>query len=373
MSLSEGRKVFRAAVLSVVKHDYLPRAVASHPRMKVVVVADDGDRPDWVHQRNQLFADELGVPYVRDVERAIADHDVQVAVVGSETERHCDLSVRAVNAGLHVVQDKPMSNRIAECDRLVDAVERRRVKFLMWNRNFMPALLQAREAVEGGAVGRLQAIHVDFYFAKDAGPLKGSRRAGDPPINWLERQIEAHADGSDGGVGQDPMGELEVQGIYALAYLSMLTGARVQEVFALTTAHFHQAHFDNDVDDLASVSLRMEGGLVGTLCLGRIGAASHPELGPINLHLMGTEGALVISEPLPQAAIHYRDQPPEEYRLQRIANENDFLLVEDFVRAIDTDGTTILDVRNSRAICATVLAAIKSGRCRNPVRVEHRE
>ena len=35
-------KIFRAGVLSVVKHDYLPRAVAAHPRFELLVVADDG-------------------------------------------------------------------------------------------------------------------------------------------------------------------------------------------------------------------------------------------------------------------------------------------------------------------------------------------
>ena len=114
---------FRFASLSVVKHAYMNVAMAAHPRFEPVVVADDADQPDWVHERNQEFADEYNIPYVRDVERAIADYDVQVAVVNSEAERHCDLSVRAADAGLHVVQDKPMSNRVSECDRVVEAVD----------------------------------------------------------------------------------------------------------------------------------------------------------------------------------------------------------------------------------------------------------
>src|SRR5438445_7780118 len=94
-------KRFRCAVLSVVKHDYVPRGVAAHPRFELVVIADDPDRPDWTHQRNQELANEFKIPYVRDVEKAIGDYGAQVAVVSSEAERHCDLSVRAANAGLH--------------------------------------------------------------------------------------------------------------------------------------------------------------------------------------------------------------------------------------------------------------------------------
>ena len=369
MSPSNPSNPFRVAVLSVVKHAYLPRGVAAHPRFELVVVADDASQPDWVHERNQEFATERGIPYVRDVDRALSDYDVQVAVVSSQAERHCDLSVRAANAGLHVVQDKPMSTRLAECDRLVEAVERNRVKFLMWNRNFLPALVQAKQAIEAGLIGQPYAIHVDFYFSKDAGPPKGSRKPGDAPINWLARQIEAHADGSDGGVGNEPMGELEVEGIYPLAYIRMLTGVEAVKVFARTTAHFHQAHVDNDVDDLATVTLEMDRGILGTLCIGRIGAASHPDIGEIKIHVLGSEGAMVISEARPEVGIHYSGQPPTEFRNVRIANENDHLLMENFARAIDNNTETALDARAGRAICATVEAAVASAKSGQPVAV----
>jgi predicted dehydrogenase len=207
-------------------------------RLRAVVVADDPDQPHWVHQRNAQFAQEFGIPYVRDVEQALADYGCQIAVVSPEAERHCDLSIRAVRAGLHVVQDKPMSTRLSECDRLVAAVEQNNVKFMMWNRNFLPALNKARDAIQGGAIGKPYAFHVDFHFAKDAGPPKGSRRAGDPPLGWLDALIAAHVDGSDGGVGREPMGELKVEGIYPLAYLRMLAGAEVRRVFARTASHY---------------------------------------------------------------------------------------------------------------------------------------
>lgn len=361
-SESPQHDTFRVAVLSVVKHDYLARAVAAHPRCRPAVVADDPDLPEWVHQRNRQFAEEFGVPYVRDVERAFTDYGAEIAVVSSEAERHCDLSVRAARAGLHVVQDKPMSTRLSECDRLVEAVDRSKVKFMMWNRNFLPALNEARRAIREGAVGEPYAFHVDFHFAKDAGPPKGSRTAGAPPLDWLDALIAAHVDGSDGGVGREPMGELKVEGIYPLAYLRMLAGAEVRRVFARTTAHFHQLHADNDVEDLATVTLEMDRGMLATLSMGRIGAASHPEIGEIKLHVLGSEGALVISEARPEVGVYYRGQPPKEFRNRRVADDLDYLLVEDFLQAIDTDGDTILDAVAGRAICAVVEAALESGR-----------
>jgi predicted dehydrogenase len=361
---------FRCAVLSVVKHAYVPKGVAAHPRFELAVVADESDRPEWAHQRNQKFADEMGIPYVRDVRTALANYGAQVAVVSSEAERHCQLSVQAANAGLHVVQDKPMSNRLSECDRVVEAVERNGVKFLLWNRNFLPAVIEARRAVESGAIGQVRAMHVDFYFAKDAGPPKGSRRPGQASINWLEHQIAAHADGSDGGLGAAPLGELEIEGIYPLGYMRMLLPVAVTRVFARAAAHFHQVYVDNGVEDLASVTLEMEGGVVASLCLGRIGAASHPEIGQIKLHVVGTRGALVINEPSPEAAVFYRGQPPLEFRRRRLDQDNDYLLMQNFAEAIDDDGQTVLDARAGREICAVVQAALESARTGRAVDVQ---
>ena len=366
---AESTGKFRCAVVSVVKHGYVPRGVAAHPRFELVVVADDADQPDWVHERNQAFADEFDIPYVKNVQQAWQDYDVQVAVVSSEAERHCDLSIRAAEAGIHVVQDKPMSTSISECDRLLAAVEQSGVKFLMWNRNYLPALLHARQAIEEGQIGQPYAIHVDFYFAKDSGPAKGSRVDGEPVTSWLDHQIAAHVTGADGGVGQEPMGELKIEGIYPLGYIQYLLGARVKRVFARTTAHFHQVNADHDVEDLATVTLEMEQDILGTLCIGRIGAASHPDIGEIKIHVLGSQGALVISEARPEVAIYYRGQPSEEFRHRRVGMDNDYLLMENFSQAIDNDGSTVLDARVGREISGTVQAAIESGRTGKPVDV----
>ncbi|MFM8286842.1 MAG: Gfo/Idh/MocA family protein [Planctomycetaceae bacterium] len=363
-------KRWRCAVLSVVKHAYVPRGVAAHPRFELVVVADDADQPDWVHERNQQFAAEQGIPYVRSVERAVREFGAEVAVVSSEAERHVGLSVRAAEAGLHVVQDKPLSNRLSECDRLVAAVERAGVKFLMWNRSLLPAVKEARAQLDAGTIGAVRSVHIDFYFAKDAGPPRGSRGAGQPPLDWLEYQRGAHRDGSDGAVGREPLGELANEGIYPLGYLELLCGAAVRRVFARTAAHFHQVNVDNRVEDLATVSLELEGGLTASLCVGRVGRAAHPDLGEIRLHVVGTQGALVIAEARPEVAIHRRETVPRPFSHVRVAGDLDYLLMENFARAIERKEPTLLDARLGQRICAAVTAALESARLGQPVSVE---
>ena len=354
--------VYSCVAFSVVKHDYLAKAVQAHPSFEIVVVADNADVPDWVHQRNKQFAIELGISYIPDLNKALKEFDIQVAVVSSEAERHCELSVQALQAGLHVVQDKPMSTKITECERVVTAVKESGKKFMLWSRNFLPSLVQAQREIKDGTIGVLKAIHVDFYFSKDAGPPIGSRSTDDPPINWLERQLEAHSDGSDGGVGVEPMGELQIEGVYPLSYIHMLTQKRVHRVFARTTAHFHQANADNKVDDLATVTLEMDDDVLGTLSIGRIGAASHPDIGEIKLHIIGSMGALVISEARPEVSVYHRAQPDLEFRKIRGNDSNNFLLMENFKTAIEQDMDTVLDATAGRDIAKVVASAIESGK-----------
>jgi myo-inositol 2-dehydrogenase/D-chiro-inositol 1-dehydrogenase len=331
------KKPFKVGVLSVVKHDYLPRAIAAHPRFSLSFVSDDISRPEWTHERNQKFADEFQIPYIKDIAAAIKDNQIDAVAVSPEAERHCELAIIAAEAGLHIVVDKPLSTNTHKCDKLIDAVNENGVSCLIWNRNYSPI---------------------------------GSRTPNDQPIEWLDRQLEAHSDGSDGGVGTEAMGELEVEGIYPLAYIQMLTGgAKVNRVFARTKSHFHQAHFDNNVDDLATVTLEIEGGITGSLSIGRIGAASHPDIGEIKLHIIGTEGSVVISESRPEVSIHYRDQPMAEFKNQRIADQNNYLLAENFARSIDGTEKPILDCIEARNICATVSAAIEG----KPVNVDNRK
>ncbi|MFO0877814.1 MAG: Gfo/Idh/MocA family oxidoreductase [Gemmataceae bacterium] len=362
---------FRCALLSAVKHDYVARGMMSHPRFVPAVIADDADQPEWAHARNQQLADEWKIPYVRDVERAVRDFGAEVAIVSSAAERHVDLSVRAAQAGLHIVQDKPMSTRLDECCRLVRAVERAGVRFLLWNRSRLPAIDHARDLLAQGHLGEVRAIHVDFYFAKDAGPPLGSRPAGAPPLNWLEHQIAAHADGSDGGLGHTPLGELQNEGIYPLGYIQRLLNASPRRVFARATAHFHQLYADNHVEDLATVSLEFADGLVGSLCIGRIGAASHPDLGEIKVHLVGSQGALVLNEARPEVAIYHRGlkQASKRFAHRRVALDNDYLLADDFARAIDEKRDTLLGVRAAWSISATLDAALRSARTGQPVAV----
>ena len=123
---------------------------------------------------------------------------------------------------------------------------------------------------------------------------------------------------------------------------------------------------------MATVTLEIEGGITGSLSIGRIGAASHPDIGEIKLHIIGSKGSTVISEARPEVSIYYRDQPPLEFKNRRIADDNNYLLAENFARSIDGQDSPVLDCIEARNICATVQASLESSRLGKPVDVKNR-
>ena len=221
----------------------------------------------------------------------------------------------------------------------------------MWSRNTFPAIRQAKAVLAAGDLGEPYAVHVDFYFAKDAGALLGSGEPEEIEVSW------------------DGLGELTLEGIYPLAYLHELLGVTARRVFARTTAHFFQRHADRGVEDLGSVTLEMANGMVGSLCIGRIGEPSHPNIGELRLHILGMKGAFVVAEPRPEVAVYARGLKPGDYRQRRVGLDYERRLLDNFVAAVDTGADTMLTARDGRAIAATVLAAIESGRIGRPVEV----
>ena len=345
---------YRVLALSTAKHEYVPLAFNDHPHCEVVGVADETTAADWVHERNERLAADLGVDYLQDVDAAIDRHRPQIAVVSCEAARHAQLSVRAAQAGLHVVQDKPMAPTIADCDSIVEAVERAGVKFLLWNRNTHPSIEAARRVIHAGEIGEPRAIHVDFFFSKDAGELLGSDEQEDVPDSWLSE------------------GELTVEGIYPLAYMRHILDLDALQAFGRTSAHFFKRHAERGVEDLATVSLDMERGVIGSLCIGRIGRPSHPNLGELRVHVIGSSGALVIAEPRPEVAVYTRGLAPEDFRNRRTDEEYDRRQVDQFVAALETGSDTLLTARQGRHIVATVTAALESARTGRPCEVTRR-
>ena len=337
------RKTYGVLLLSCVRHqrDYAPY-IATHPRMKIVAVADEPNLPEWMRKANVDMAAHYGVPYIEDVDAALARADVQIASVCTEPTRHARLAAQAARAGKHVLVDKPMATTLADADALIAAVERSGVKLTYVHRLFSPSTQLARQMIRDGKLGLPFALHVDFL----SGGGLGSGAVEDFRL-VVDRSLS-------GG------GEMMNFLVYPVGYLRFLTGLEIVSVYAAGGAYFFEPHRQWGVEDLASVAFTLERNVMATVTVGRI-PAEMPNVGEFTIRVLGSHGMLYVDEYRPRVELY--GERGQNLR-GRIAVDpgagRTHGILDDFVAAIDADRQPLVGPRDGRAVTAAVLAAYES-------------
>lgn len=253
---------------------------SDHPRCRLIAVAGEPDEPVFRKGSGRELADHLGVPYIADMDEALARDDVDIVSSTPHVERRGHVVVRCLEAGKHVYLDKPLAGSLEAIDAIVKAAAKADVKTHMFSQNHAPWVQAARRVVDEGAVGDIVAVHAENIFAKG--------RAGSVLPGTVRREKEAVERFTYVGAKR----EMFDVAVYSLAWVHMLTGRRVESVFALTGNYFFADHAAVDVEDFGAMALRLEGGVTATAIGGRFGWSSHPGSGPQRVVIVGTEGTL---------------------------------------------------------------------------------
>ncbi|NND75515.1 MAG: Gfo/Idh/MocA family oxidoreductase [Ilumatobacter sp.] len=126
-----------------------------------------------VGSRSQASADEFASTH--GIARAwgsydelFADPDVDIVYVASPHSHHREMTIAALDAGQHVLCEKAFAVNAAEAREMVDAA-RRNDRFLMeamWTW-FIPAVVELRDRIAAGSIGRLLTIEAAFGIRVD--------------------------------------------------------------------------------------------------------------------------------------------------------------------------------------------------------------
>jgi xylose dehydrogenase (NAD/NADP) len=118
--------------------------------------------------RAQAFAREHGLERAYgSYEELLADPEIDAIYNPLPNSMHVDWSIRALEAGKHVLCEKPMSRRPEDVERAFDVAEREgRVlaEAFMWRHH--PQLQRARELVERGEIGTLRLVRAAFSYVE---------------------------------------------------------------------------------------------------------------------------------------------------------------------------------------------------------------
>ncbi len=235
-----------------------------HPRMAVLCGRDEG--------RAKAAADRLGWAEVEtDWERLVARSDVDLVDVCSPGDTHASIAIAALEAGKHVLCEKPLANSVAEAVAMTAAAEaaaRRGVRSMVgFNYRRVPAVSLARTIVAEGRIGTVRHVRAQYLQDWIVDP--------EFPLVWRLQRDRA---------GSGALGDI---GAHIVDLAQFVTGDRLTGVSALTetfitdrplvadgeagaglaaggTGHGGGARGRVTVDDAALFIGRFTGGAVGS-------------------------------------------------------------------------------------------------------------
>ena len=212
-------------------------------------------------QRREAAAHDWGLRTFAGQDELLEDTDVGLVVVGTPPSDHASPVLAALNAGRHVVCEKPFAVRVEDADRMMDAAaSQRRVLTVYQSRRWDPDYVALRDAARSGRAGE------PFYMESFIGGY-------DHPCDFWHSHEPV-----SGGTVYD-------WGSHYFDWILQLFDERVRSVTA--NAHKRVWH-DVTNDDQVRVDLTFAGGQQATFLQSGIAAARKPKW-----YLLGTRGAIV--------------------------------------------------------------------------------
>ena len=202
-------------------------------------------------ERAAALAEQYGGTAYATVEELLANPDIAAVSVCAANFAHAELTIAALNAGKHVLCEKPMAITLAECEAMVEAAKKNG-KFLMigHNQRLAKAHAVARKLIVDGLIGDIVTFRTTFGHG---GPETWSV---DPGLNtWFFDKTRA------------AMGAMADLGIHKTDLIQFLTGQQVIRTTARVTTLDKKDASGNliSVDDNAICIYEMSGGAFGTM------------------------------------------------------------------------------------------------------------
>ena len=212
-------------------------------------------------------ADRLGwAAWETDWKRLVDRDDVDLVDVCTPGSSHAEISIAALEAGKHVLCEKPLANTVDEARAMAAAADRAAAKgvraMVGFNFRRVPAVALARELVAAGRLGAIRHVRAAYLGAHLLDP--------EHPLIWRLQAEEA---------GSGALGDL---GAHAIDLAQYLAGDRIAGVSGLTETFVRErplpggggARGPVTVDDAAVFIARFAGGAVGSFEASRFQSVS---------------------------------------------------------------------------------------------------
>jgi predicted dehydrogenase len=212
-------------------------------------------------------AEELHCAFYEDYRQMLAETQPDVAVILTPPFLHARVAIDCLQAGCHVLTEKPMAIQVAEADAMIEAAQRnQRLLAVMLQHRFRPEVIAAHKLLLAGTIGDVQRIELSAVWTR-------------PSSYYTMAAWRATWAGEGGGV-------LTNQASHNLDVLCHLVGSPAR-VFAWTRRLLHK---QIETEDTVQAMLEWSNGALGALHISTAEADDDERL-----KIVGTRGLLEIS------------------------------------------------------------------------------
>jgi predicted dehydrogenase len=245
--------------------------------------------------KSEIAAQQLGLAkaYV-SYEELLSDPEVEVVHITTPNRWHREMVIGALDAGKHVVCEKPLATNSMETAELVERATKspRLLTAVNYNVRFYPLALQARQLIQQGAIGRVLSVrgaYIQDWLLKETDwnwrllPEEGGelRAIGDIGTHWMDLILFLTG--------------LQIDSVFA--DLSTMIPVRQRPKVARATFEGKKANsevaeiepFKITTEDWGSVLFRFSNGARGSMCVSQVTAGRKNK---ITFEIAGSEGSL---------------------------------------------------------------------------------
>ncbi len=236
-------------------------------------LSSDPERASASAQELGIAADRSYASYEEMAQAEAARPDgIEAVSIVTPNHLHAPIARAFLNAGIHVICDKPLTTSVKEAEELVGLVEKSGKLFVLThNYSGYPMIRQARSMVAGGELGDIRVIQVEYPqdWLTERSELSGNKQA-----EWRTDPARSGAGGAIGDIGT-----------HAYHLAGFVSGLETEQVLAQLTSFVEGRSLDDDVQ----IMLRYKGGARGSLWASQVAVGNENGL---KLRIYGSKGGL---------------------------------------------------------------------------------
>ena len=307
-------------------------------------------------KRAEEQAEKYGGKVYDTAEELLADKSIDAVSICAANYAHAELTIKALEAGKHVLCEKPMATNLADCEVMVECAKKNG-KFLMigHNQRLAKAHVEAKRLIDQGLIGRIITFRTTFGHG---GPETWAINPG-KNVWFFDKKKAA-------------MGAMADLGVHKTDLIQFLTGQRVVRTTARLVTLDKRGE-DGEligVDDNAVCIYEMSGGAFGTMTASwtYYGAEDNSTV------LYGSKGIMrIYDDPAHSIVVKLADGEEQTYDVEQIQtndNQTKSGVIDLWVECLKNNTPPEISGESALYAMRAVFASIESSQTGRTVEIE---